>query len=209
MAMNYGPPGGQPPGNFGPPQGNFGPPQQGNFGPQQGNFGPPGAPPKKKGLSTGCWVVLIIMLVFLGSIGAVLAYIGYKVSTDPDVQHVMGAVGDAVNLAAEAQTAPGTNELRQLGCEQAMALDMAKMQKLLASMSDAGPPPGSTPSDIEKMVMCQSNGYGVMPTCDAAAKAYVKGASPRKKFMLSVQQHNKANCSGVYAPDGSPTTDTP
>ncbi|MFO0586188.1 MAG: hypothetical protein U0441_01550 [Polyangiaceae bacterium] len=199
MAMNYGPP----PGNFGPPPpGNFGPPQ-GNFGPPQGNFGPPGAPPKKKGLSTGCWIAIVIVLVFLGSIGAVLAYIGYKVSTDPEVQHVMGAVGDAVNLAAEAQSAPGTNELRNLGCEQAMALDMAKMEKLLNSMTDAGVTPGAVSGDVEKMVMCQSNGYGTMPTCDAAAKAYVKGASPRKKFMLSVQQHGKQNCTGVYAPDGS------
>lgn len=161
-------------------------------------------PPKKKGISTGCIVAIVVVLLFFGSIGAVVLFIGYRVSQDKDVQNVFGAIGDVAAIAAEAQTAPGTNELRALGCMQAMALDPAKMMKIAGRFADAGAPPASTtPPDFERMVMCQVNVLGTAPSCDDAAKAYVRGASPRGKFMMSVQQSNKhTTCSGVYSPAG-------
>lgn len=164
---------------------------------------PPQGPPKKKGMSTGCMVAIGVVLFFFLSVGGVLAYIGYKVATNPDVQHVMGAIGEATQLAAEAQSAPGTNELRALGCEQAMALDAVKMQKLVESFVDAGtgtPPP---PPEVEKWVMCQVGAFGTAPSCDDAAKAYVRGASPRSKFMLMVQQNRQNQCGGIYSPAGT------
>lgn len=187
-----------------------------NYGPPQGAPYPmqpqaPMQPPKKKGMSTGCIIAIVVVLVFFGSVGAVVAFIGYKISTDKDVQNVMGAIGDAANLAAEAQAAPGTAELRALGCEQAMALDVAKMEKLMHSFVDAGAKT-TTPMgmDVEKMVVCTAPSFGVAPTCDDAAKAYVKGASPRKNFMLSVQQqHNRATCSNVYGPSGAVVSAAP
>lgn len=183
-----------------------------NYGPQQGAPYPvqaqaPMPPQKKKGMSTGCIIAIVVVLVFFGSVGAVVAFIGYKISTDKDVQNVMGALGDAANLAAEAQSAPGTAELRGIGCEQAMALDMAKMEKMLRSFVDAGP--GASPTgthagmDVGKMVVCQASAFGTAPTCDDAAKAYIKGASPTKNFLLSVQQNKRDACSNLYAPNGT------
>lgn len=163
-------------------------------------------PPKKKGLSTGCLVAIIVVLVFFGSIAAIVIFVGYKVSQDKDVQNVLGAIGDAATIMAEAQSAPGTSELRSLGCEQAMAIDPVKMMKIADRFADAGaPPPSSTPPDVDRIVMCQVGAFGSAPTCDNAAKAYVRGASPSKNFVLTVQKGSSSNkqCSGVYSPSGA------
>lgn len=199
MAM-YGPPPGPP---QGPP---YGPPQGPPYGPAQA-MPPMGPAPKKKGMSTGCIIAIVVVLLFFGSIGAFVLVVGYAVSQDKDVQNVFGAIGDAAKIMAEAQTAPGTAELRALGCEQAMALDPQKMMKIADRFADAGTsPPSATPSDVDRIVMCQVGAFGTAPTCDDAAKAYVRGASPTSKFMLTVQQGSSKHkqCSGVYSPAGAP-----
>lgn len=162
-------------------------------------------PPKKKGMSTGCIIAIVVVLSFFGLVGGIVLYGAYKLSTNKDVQHVMSAIGEAAELATEAQAAPGTNELRAIGCEQAMALDAAKMQKLMGSFMDGGAPPPSAASDVDRIVMCQV-GYGTAPTCDDAAKAYAKGASAHGKFMLTVQVSKRTTCSGIYGTGGALVT---
>lgn len=176
----------------------YGPPQ----GPMPVQAQPPmmAGPPPKKGMSTGCIIALAAVLLFFVSVGGVMLFIGYKISTNKDVQNVMGALGDVAQIAADAQSAPGTAELRALGCETAMALDAAKMQKLGASFLDAGAP--TAPPEVNRIVMCQVNGFGTAPSCDDAAMAYVRGAAPAGKFMLSVQSNRKTACGGVYSPSG-------
>lgn len=201
MAM-YGPPPGP---SYGPPQGPPGPPQ-GPYGPVQATA-PPGPPPRKKGLSTGCLVALIAVMVFFGAIGAVVLFVGYKVSQDKDVQNVFGAIGDAAKIMAEAQSAPGTDELRALGCQQAFAIDPMKMVKIADRFNDAGAPPTAMPPDLDRIVMCQVGSFGAAPSCDDAARAYVTGAAPAKSFMLTVQQQGgHKQCSGVYSPSGALVT---
>jgi hypothetical protein len=166
---------------------------------------PPG-PPKKKGLSTGCIVALVAVLVFFGSIAAVVMFIGYRFSQDKDVQNVLGAIGEAATIMAEAQSAPGTSELRALGCEQAMAIDPAKMMKIADRLADAGAPPSAAAPDVSRIVMCQVSAFSVAPTCDDAARAYVRGASPTGKFVLTVQKGSSGSnkhCSGVYSSSGT------
>jgi hypothetical protein len=182
----------------------YGPPQAPGYGPAfaQPPMGPL-PPPKKKGISTGCIIAIVMVLLFFGGIGAVVLVIGYTVSQDKDVQNVFGAIGDATKIVAEAQTAPGTAELRGLGCEQAMALDPAKMAKIADRFTDAGVAPPST-ANFDRIVMCQVSAFGTAPSCDDAARAYVRGASPSNNFMLSVQEANKhRSCGGIYSPAGA------
>jgi hypothetical protein len=186
----------------------YGPPQGSHHGPPHGPaFAQPpmGPPPKKKGVPTGCLVAIVAVLLFFGTIAAAVFFIGYKVSQDKDVQNVFGAIGDATKIMAEAQAAPGTAELRALGCEQAMALDPVKLMKIADRFTDAGTAPPATPSDVHMMVMCQVGAFGTPPACDDAARAYVRGASPSGKFMVSVQQGSSKNkqCTGIYSPSGT------
>lgn len=189
MAMNYGPQGGY-------PQGGYPGPQM----PVQAQGVPP--PPKKKGMSTGCIVAIVAVLVFFGSIGGIVFYVVYRVSQDKDVQNVMGAIGDVAALAAEAQSAPGTAELRAAGCQEALALDTEKMMKLMGKFVDAGPAPTPKDIDFEKMVVCKAFPFGTPPRCDDLAKTYAAAAHGRGQFMLSVQQNNKSSCGAVYSASG-------
>ena len=186
----------------------YGPPQPPGYGPPHGPAfaQPPMGPPKKKGIPTGCIIALVSIMLFFGIIAAAVFFIGYRVSQDKDVQNVIGAIGDATKIMAEAQSAPGTDELRALGCEQAMALDPVKLIKIGDRFTDAGvAPPSTTPSDVHMMVVCQVSVLGTAPSCDDAARAYVRGASPSSKFMLSVQQGSGKHkqCSGIYSPSGT------
>lgn len=163
--------------------------------------GPPfgGPPPKKKGLSTGCVVAMLVVFGLFAAVGAVVFFIAYKIGTNKDVQNVMGALGDGAKIIAEAQAAPGTNELRALGCEQAFAIDAAKMQKLVGSFVDAGAAP---PPEVERIVMCQVGAFGSPPACDDAARAYVRGGHPTRKFMLTVSANKVQTCGGIYDATG-------
>lgn len=186
-----------------------------NYGPQQGfqgqNMPPQGMapPPKKKGMSTGCIIAIVMVLVFFGSIAGIVLYFVYAVSQNKDVQNIMGAIGDAAKLAAEAQNAPGTKELRAAGCQEAMALDTEKMKKLISSFVDAGP--GAAPEmpgelDTEKMVVCKASPIGSTPKCDDLAKTYAGAAHLKGQFMLSVQQNNATTCTGIYSSSGAVVT---
>lgn len=193
--MNYGPQGAYPG-----PQGPYPGPQ----GPVQAQGIPPA--PKKKGMSTGCIIAIVAVLLFFGSIGGIVLYVVYRVSNDKDVQNLMGALGDVATLAAEAQSAPGTSELRAQGCQEAMALDTEKMKKLMSTFVDAGPggmPAAPSGSDFQKMVVCKASPFGTPPKCDDLARVYAPAARLSGQFMLSVQQNNQSVCASIYSSAGA------
>lgn len=165
--------------------------------PGQPPFGAP--PPRKKGMSTGCLIAVLVTIGMFAAVGAVAFFIAYKIGSNKDVQNVMGALGDGAKIIAEAQAAPGTAELRALGCDQAMAIDASKMQKLVGSFVDAGAAP---PPEVERIVMCQIDSFTVAPACDDAARAYVRGGRPTRKFMLTVAVNKKQTCGGIYDASG-------
>jgi hypothetical protein len=108
-----------------------------------------------------------------------------------------------MKIMKEAQTAPGTDELRKLGCDQAMVLDMQRLAKLAEGFNDGGTP---LPPDMPgKLVMCVVGDTSSAPTCTAAAKTYLAAVpTPTKRFAVTVeaQKNNKAQCSEVYDPTG-------
>lgn len=132
--------------------------------------------------------------------------LGFAISQNKDAQNIFGAMTDGAEIIIEAQSAPGTDELRALGCEQALAMDPAKIAKIINRFADAGVPPmPAGGGGFEKMVMCQMSAYATPPTCDDVARSYIKGASPRGNFYVQVQQqhHNSPACSGMYTPAGT------
>jgi hypothetical protein len=166
------------------------------------NAAPPAPPRKKSG--SGC----VLALTIAGGVGillvAVIGFAIYRFATSREGKAVLGAIGDMAQLAQEAQNAPGAKEVRALGCEQAMAMDMDKMQRILDERLDAG---SSKPAPFSMMVVCQ---VGVLagdpPRCDAVARAYLSAAPrPARGFAANVQRSGGGNhplCSVLYDPDG-------
>lgn len=102
----------------------------------------PAAPKKKSG--SGC----VIALAIVGGLG-LLAVVGigvgvYAFSQSKEGKAIFGTIGDMTEIMSEAQNAPGTKEVRALGCDQAMALDFEKMERVISQRFDAGGSKGAS-----------------------------------------------------------------
>jgi hypothetical protein len=166
----------------------------------------PAVPRKKSG--NGC----VIALAIVGGLG-LLAVVGigvavYAFAHSKEGKAVLGTIGDMTQIMSEAQNAPGTKEVRALGCDQAMAVDFEKMERMLADRFDAG----SSKSAFSMMVICQVGMFDKSPpTCDAVARAYLGAApEPARGFTVTVQRGNnsrQAVCSTLYDPTGARVKD--
>ena len=202
---------GQPPGQ-GPQQG-YGPQGYGpqGYGPQgygpQG-YGPQGygpgkgfAPAKKSG--SGC---LTIFLILMGI--SVVSMLGVGFYLWREFGALAGSFKDLANVMLEARSAEGTKELRDLGCDEAMAIDTEKLTGVLKEVErEIAKKEGRAPKEIRgqgdgRYVACSVK-KGAGPGCDDAAKTYVDAAKPSQPFTLVVtKQNDKAQCGGRYSADG-------
>jgi hypothetical protein len=176
--------------------------------PQAPLLAAPGPAPRKKS-GRGCAIALAVV-GGLALLSAVALGIGvYAFAQSKEGKAVFGTIGDFTELASEAQNAPGTKEVRALGCDQAMAMDLEKMQRIVADRFDGG---ASTTSTASVMVICQ---VGIFdrntPSCDAVARAYLSGApQPSRGFTVNVQRGTSGRqplCSTLYDPDGTKVKD--
>jgi hypothetical protein len=150
-------------------------------------------------VSKGWKIAIGVVLFMFVSCGGFVAYISYKISQNPEVQNAFSAIGESAKVMAEAANAPGTKELRELGCTQAMAIDMKRMAEVGKRLDAKNPP-----AEVGSAVICEWRKSETPPTCDDAAKAYVRGALPKEKFSLSVQlRTGEQSCTGTYDETGA------
>jgi hypothetical protein len=171
---------------------------------------PPPRPVPPKRSNRGCFIALAIV----GGVGFVvvaLAAFGiYRFANSKEGKMVVGTFGDMVELAAEAQHAPGTPEVRALGCDTAMAMDMDRMTSIMHERLDAS---ATVPSTFSMLVVCQIGMFSskTPPTCDDVARTYVGAAgSPARGFAVNVQRGSgRANviCSTLYDSAGTKVKD--
>ncbi|EYF06747.1 hypothetical protein [Chondromyces apiculatus] len=173
---------------------------------------PPYAPQPRKLLPTGCVVVLAVVGVLVLGFVAVMAFGSYLFVTSKPGKEIIDIVGKGAKVVGgvaqvfeDAKRAPGTNEVRALGCDGAMALDV---NEVLAAFNqfDAGLP--TTTPKVSLMVVCSMNGlFAKPPDCDAVARAYLSGAgAPAGNFAATVtlsDRKSSNHCSMEYAPSGA------
>lgn len=159
--------------------------------------------PKPKRSGRGCLIVLGVLggLVLIG--GLAIAVAVYHFSKTEEGQKVFGMMGKATQMAARAQSAPGTSELKKLGCDTAMVMNAREMLELAADFIDAGAP---TQLEHPVMVICQVGMFSESAlSCDEVARTYA-GAVPggNEPFTVTVQRpgRGKPECMARYAPSG-------
>jgi hypothetical protein len=166
---------------------------------------PQQAPPKKKS-GSGCLIALAIVGGLVLLVVAVGAFGIYKFSQSKEGKMIFGVAGETIKIMTEAQAAPGAAEVRALGCDQGMVLDLEKMQKLFSYLDASAPPSG----EFSVMVMCQV-GYGndKPPSCDQVSRAYRSAVgAPARGYIATVQkQGGHAACSVLYDPSGKKVRD--
>jgi hypothetical protein len=159
--------------------------------------------PVAKKSDRGCLIALASVGGGVFLLVAVGAFAVYRFSQSSTGKAVFGAIGDMTELVNESQNAPGTKEVRGLGCTQAMAMDVDKMTRIMQRF-DAG---GGPPAKFSKMVVCQVGVLGTPPTCDDVARTYLAAAGPPDRgFAVSVTKGTGKTttvCSILYEPDGT------
>ena len=109
--------------------------------------------------------------------------------------------GAAVELTREAMRAPGTAELREAGCDQAMVYTPERFRRFF----EAANPDREPPSLHHPLVVCQLR-EGPDPGSDAVARAYATAVDPRPSAIgvtVQVVGQRQPTCEGLYGPDGA------
>lgn len=161
----------------------------------------PPSPQKKR--PSGCVLALLALggLVLLG--GLVVAVIVVRFMTSSDGKKVVAAVGAGMKELEEASQGPGTNELRAIGCTQAMVMDNTKIDAIARTIGDAGVGVVNAPTDVN----CGPSPSGPIPTCDQVAATYLAAVGGRARgtwFQVSVSARQGRGCRSRYTPDGKP-----
>ncbi len=149
---------------------------------------------------------LIVLAAAGGAIalGAIVVTVVVVRSLTSDVSSAASsAPGEGAKLASAGMQAPGTSELRKLGCDPAIVLDMN------ALLGDASAVREGEPRYI---VTCDVPGTEA-PTCERAAAAYFAalGGSAGGNVVVRVARSgsNAPLCSHLYAPSGAERTSLP
>jgi hypothetical protein len=142
-----------------------------------------------------------VTLAAAGGVGALVVlaagvllfrYLNREADAPPPPPPSAGAIA-----AAEGMKAPGTDALRRLGCDPAIALDLAQVMGQAAL--HAGEP--------RYMVTCDLPATASL-SCDGAAAAYFGALSAVPGGNVSVRLSragaSQPSCSRLYAPSGAP-----
>ncbi len=161
----------------------------------------PAAPPPKKGMS-GCLIALLVTggVALLGAVAVAVAI--YAFATSKVGKTTIKIIGESRKIAEKGMSAPGTPEIRALGCEQAMVIDMKDFAALMSDILDAGPDAGMD----GLMVTCQVRAGARPPSCDDVATTYVRAVkSASSEFVVTVQRpgDSKALCEATYDASGA------
>jgi len=161
-------------------------------------------PPKKKG-NTCLTIFLVVTGLFVVSIG-IGGYLLYD-----EFGEIIGATGELASEMSKAQSAPGTDELRDAGCTMALALDIGKIGDAIERLEkDIAKREGRKPKDMDLgeagiLVLCQTDDD---LDCKTVAEAFVDGGKPEDKFLVSVKDSSEqVQCSGLFDEDGEHVSD--
>ncbi len=152
---------------------------------------------------SGCAIALLVVGILL-ALGGVAVGIGiYAFATSDVGKTAFKVIGEGTKIAQEGLKAPGTAELRALGCDQAMVLDMKDFAALVNDIVDAGSA-AAAPTGL--MVTCQVRGAAKSPSCNDVASTYVKAVGVAgSEFTVTVQAQggSKPICESSYDATGA------
>jgi hypothetical protein len=151
--------------------------------------------PERSGLR-----VFLYILLALGGLGVLTcAGIAFFVARNP-------AVRELVSTMAGAQSAPGTEQLRDAGCTVAQVFDLGGAMAILSELDEQfGQAPEALDMTMVQCIVPKTNPGGL--DCDAVARVYSSAiAEPRKRFVTQVvaQGSDQPPCQIVYSGDGTP-----
>jgi hypothetical protein len=152
-----------------------------------------------------------ILIIFLGLTFLIVAIIVggiifYK--NCEQCQKAVAGIAKGGTAIVEGMNAPGTAEMRALGCDQAMAVKMEVFQKMFAPL--AGEEKIFDDNILSmNMLLCKKETFAAItgPECGDVIRAWASGAGEqsRNEALVLVQGRSGNNryCQGIYALDGT------
>jgi hypothetical protein len=167
----------------------------------------PNPPPQGKKGSSGCLLALGITGGVLLLLAGVVGVVAWRVLKSDTAQEIIGFIGDATEVTQRALNAPGTEQLRQQGCEQAMVMDFDDFARMADRhfRRDGGLPLSTLKG---RMVTCAlAVGSAKTPSCDEIAATYVRAVGGRagSSFTALVQRQGSGDgplCQADYDEGG-------
>ena len=159
---------------------------------------------KKRRLPVIAYVLLGILGAFILTCGGAVAWL----ASSERGKQFLDATRETVEVFEGATSAPGTEALRPLGCDDAMVIQGAE---LIAVMERLGleVPAEARQADLPDdmlIVFCRAGAFGDAPSgCADLARAYASAVpAPPQRFMVIAEQRGRSerNCRGVYSPEG-------
>lgn len=153
--------------------------------------------------SKGCLIAIAVALGLVLVCGGIVTWAGYSVWKNPQVQRAVAIGGAAMELTQESMHAPGTTEMRAVGCTQAMGFTPELMQRFIGAIA---PDAGVEAPAIPLAICAMQRGATLVPSCEDAVRAYAGAQSPAQTEIaarVTVQGEQVARCEGVYTPDGT------
>jgi hypothetical protein len=132
-------------------------------------------------------------------LGAVVGIVLLLRACDAEPPRATGqGADDNASVGREGMQAPGTAELRQIGCRQAVVLDMARLLGDAARVREGEP---------RTVVTCDVPAAAVSPDCERVGAAYfaaIGGASVGRVGVRVLRDGaQQPVCSRLYAPSGA------
>jgi hypothetical protein len=151
--------------------------------------------PERSGLR-----VFLYILLALGALGVLTcAGIAFFVARNP-------AMRELVDTVAGAQSAPGTEQLREAGCMIAQVFDLSSAMAILSEFDEElGQASEGMDMTMVQCIVPKSNPSGL--DCDAVARAYSAAVQePPNRFVtqVMVQGSDQPPCQIVYSADSTP-----
>lgn len=161
---------------------------------------------KKKNNNTGCLIVLGVMLAASLCVLIAIAVGLNSFSKTEEGKQAVGIVSEMWRVYSNGQDAPGVDELKAIGCSEAMVMELSGFIELL---DEAAPDDGRLNEDDLgwTMITCTTSSKDV--DCEAVKAAYLSAVpSPPGPYLVHVTfqaylVHKEEKCQQAYAVDGT------
>ena len=163
--------------------------------------------PRPKGQKNqGCLIAVLILVGLIVVCMVVAGVVVYRLSQDPEVRKVFTAAREGLSVYVEARSAPGTEQMRSLGCRQAMAVDLKRLSLLINEARDDEEAPVDIEDVASPFLYCIV-GWRSELTCEQLTQAYVRAVptAPEKmlvQIMVEKLPEAEQRCAGTYSRAG-------
>ena len=155
----------------------------------------PPAPRRRRSIAH--WIAGFAVVAFVAECAFILS---------PTGRRITGAIFEFGGSAIDAMNAPGTDELRAIGCDPVMVWTVGELMDSVGGVVEDARVDWSETSATPDTVLVQCRVRVPLvgnPTCEDVARTFGSSGAAPARFVVMHQRPGRERCGGYYAPDGT------